>query len=135
MKVIVDTSVWSLALRRQNKKTAGSHSSELQSLILDGRVQMIGAVRQELLSGIKEEPQFKKLEMNLRSFPDLPAMTADYVLAAKFFNICRSNGVQGSNTDFLICAIAANNHTPIFTTDGDFTHFAEYLPILLHTPE
>ncbi len=96
---------------------------------------MIGAVRQELLSGIKQDSQFKKLGTSLRSFPDLSATTADYVLAAQFFNLCRSNGVQGSNTDFLICALAVKHKMPIYTTGGDFTNFSSYLPIVLHQPE
>ena len=132
MKILVDTCVWSLALRRVGKKSA--HIAELQNLILDHRVQMIGPVRQELLSGIRQETQFQRLEKNLRSFPDLPVCTADHVLAARFFNLCRSKGIQGSNTDFLICALATQHKMPIYTTDNDFTHFAKFLPITLHQP-
>ncbi len=133
MNIIVDTCVWSLALRR---KTAGPIPPvviELQSLVLDGRVQMIGAIRQELLSGIKPGQQFKKLEAHLRSFPDLPSTTEDHVLAAKYFNMCRTKGVQGSNTDFLICAMAVNHKLPIFTSDEDFSYFAKHLPVTLHS--
>ena len=57
------------------------------------------------------------------TFPDLRLKTADYEKAAEFFNICRSKGVQGSNTDFLICAISVNRDYPIFTTDRDFEKF------------
>jgi predicted nucleic acid-binding protein len=53
-------------------------------------------------------------------------------MAAQFFNICRAKGVQGSNTDFLICAVAVRWQLAIFTTDGDFTLFAKHLPIVLH---
>lgn len=56
----------------------------------------------------------------------------DYVTAAKFFNLCRSRGVQGSNTDFLICAVAVRHDDAIFTTDVDFTRFARYVPVVLH---
>jgi hypothetical protein len=79
---------------------------ELRRIIPDHRVQMIGPIRQEILSGIRSESQFKKLQKHLESFPDLPAITKDYVTAANYFNRCRSKGIQGSNTDFLICAIA-----------------------------
>ena len=51
MKVIVDTSVWSLALRRQQKNN--SIADKLRDFIGDGRVVLLGAVRQEILSGIK----------------------------------------------------------------------------------
>jgi predicted nucleic acid-binding protein len=58
----------------------------------------------------------------------------DYEEAAAFFNRCRAKGVQGSNTDFLICAAAARRQFAILTTDADFTHFAKLLPIRLHSP-
>jgi predicted nucleic acid-binding protein len=135
MKTIVDTSVWSLAFRRAGSAASSPHVTELENLIRDNRIQMIGAVRQELLSGIRQDTQFKKLEASLRSFPDLPATTADYILAAKFFNLCRAKGVQGSNTDFLICALAVQNKMSIYTTDQDFEHFAQFLPITLHRSE
>lgn len=133
MKVLVDTSVWSLALRR-NLPTDGPEVSELIELIRETRVQMIGPVRQELLSGVKSQAQFQKLRNHLRPFLDLELTTRDYEHAAEFFNHCRSKGIQGSNTDFLICAIAARQKIPIFTTDGDFTLFQTHLPITLHRP-
>ena len=133
MKVLVDTSVWSLALRR-DLPPDGPEVSELSELIKETRVQMIGPVRQELLSGIKSQAQFQKLRNHLRSFPDLELTTHDYEYAAEFFNLCRSKGVQGSNTDFLICAIAVRHKTAIFTTDRDFTLFQLHLPIMLHRP-
>ena len=133
MKVLVDTSVWSFALRR-DLPSDGPEVSELIELIKEARVQMIGPVRQELLSGIKSQAQFQKLRKHLRSFPDLELTMRDYEYAAEFFNLCRSKGVQGSNTDFLICAIAARHKTPIFTTDRDFTLFQLHLPITLHYP-
>ena len=133
MRVLVDTSVWSLALRR-NLPADGPEVSELIELIREVRVQMIGPVRQEILSGIKSQVQFRKLRDHLRAFPDLQLTTRDYESAAEFFNLCRGKGIQGSNTDFLICAIAARHKIPIFTTDGDFTLFQPHLPIMLHRP-
>jgi len=133
MKVLVDTSVWSLALRR-NLPFDGPEVLELIELIRESRVLMIGPVRQELLSGIKNQSQFLKLRNHLRPFPDLDLTIRDYEHAAEFFNLCRGKGIQGSNTDFLICAIAARLKAPILTTDGDFTLFQAHLPIMLHSP-
>jgi predicted nucleic acid-binding protein len=48
------------------------------------------------------------------------------------FNLCRAKGIQGSNTDFLICAVAVRHDFTIFTTDGDFRLFAKCLPIVLY---
>ncbi|MGD9353676.1 MAG: PIN domain-containing protein [Desulfobacterales bacterium] len=131
MKVIVDTSVWSLALRR-DKQASFSTVEALQHIIHDHRVQMIGPIRQEILSGIRGESQFKKLQKHLDSFPDLPILTEDYVTAAKLFNRCRSKGKQGSNTDFLICAVAVRNRFSIFTTDKDFELISKHIQIILH---
>ncbi len=131
MKVIIDTSIWSLALRRKKSQDI-SILGELESLINDFRVQLIGPIRQEVLSGIKSENQFKKLKSYLRSFPDYQIQSDDYELAAQFFNQCRSKGIQGSNTDFLICAIAVNNNCQIYSSDQDFLHFQKIIPIQLY---
>ena len=134
MKVIVDTSIWSLALRREAQESS-AQVQELRHLIHDHRVQMIGPIRQEILSGIRSESQFKKLQKHLESFPDLPLLTEDYVTAAKYFNRCRSKGIQGSNTDFLICAMAVRNNFSIFTTEKDFELFSKQIGIVLHRAE
>ena len=134
MKVIVDTSVWSLALRR-GKQSASATAQELRHLIQDHRVQMIGPIRQEILSGIRSESRFKKLKKHLESFPDLPILTEDYLAAAKFFNLCRSKGIHGSNTDFLICAVAVRNRFSIYTIDKDFELFSKHIKIILRQAE
>ncbi len=131
MKVLVDTSVWSAALRRA-KQTALGSTQQLRDLIADRRVEIIGPIRQEILSGIREETQFKKVKTHLAAFPDIPIITEDYVTAARFFNLCRSKGIQGSNTDFLICAVAVRKRLAIFTQNKDFFRYAKYLPIVLH---
>ena len=132
MKILVDTSVWSLALRRS--KQSQHHSvEELRLLVQQGRVAMIGPIRQELLSGLRTTEQFDRLRDHLRPFPDETLVTADFERAAEHFNACRAEGVQGSNTDFLICAAAERRNFPILTTDGDFVRFAEILPIALHS--
>ncbi len=131
---MVDTSVWSVALRR-GRKIVSAPADELRNLIADHCVEIIGPIRQELLSGIREAAQFKKLQKHLVAFPDVPLITDDYVAVAQFFNICKGKGVQGSNTDFLICAVAVRNRFAIFTTDKDFALFAQYLPVVLHESE
>jgi predicted nucleic acid-binding protein len=133
MNVIVDTSVWSLALRRRRSPTA-AEALELAELIREGRAGVLGPVRQELLSGVPDQRQYETLRDYLRAFPDVPLGSDDYEEAAAFFNRCRTKGVQGSNTDFLICAAAARRKLSILTTDADFVHFAKLLPIQLHSP-
>lgn len=131
MKVLVDTCIWSLALRRKNNADL-PYVLELQELINTGRVQMIGAIRQEILSGIKTNAQFQLLKSSLAAFPDLVLCEADFELAAEFFNLLRSKGIQGSDTDFLLCAVSVNYSVPIFTFDKDFELFAAHLPIKLY---
>lgn len=131
MRVLVDTSIWSLALRRAHP-CSGSEVSELRRLIAEYLVEILGPIRQEVLSGVREHLQFDRLEVHLHAFTDVPILTEDYVTAAKFYNLCRSKGVQGSNTDFLICAVAVRNNFAVFTTDKDFSLFAKRLPIVLH---
>ena len=139
MKVLVDTSVWSLALRcpknvalspeQQNVVTA------LADLMRDGRAVMMGAIRQELLSGIKTQAGFDALKNTLTAFEDLPLAMADYEKAAEVFNTCRTNGVQGSSTDFLICAVSINHQLPIFSVDNDFLNYQKYALLSLHLLE
>lgn len=131
MKVVVDTCIWSLALRKGQQKD-NPLVQEFISLIKDVRVQLIGPIRQEVLSGINAKQQFDKLKSYLSAFPDLSIETNDYEKAAEFYNTCRKAGIQGSNTDFLICAISANHDLPIYTVDKDFNQYKRKLPIVLY---
>lgn len=130
MKVLVDSSVWSLVFRR---KRHDRHKviPIFEELIREGRVVLAGPVRQEILSGIRTEEQFQILREQLRSWTDLDITTDDYERAAQFFNICRANGIQGTHNDFLICAIATRYDLAILTTDKDFANYALHLPIRL----
>ena len=132
MKVLVDTSVWSLALRRREPGRQRSIVSELSRLIGSYEVAIIGPIRQELLSGIKEETQFLCLQEKLRAFPDIVLETVDYETAARFFNQCRAKGIQGSNTDFLMCAVGVSRGMSVFTTDKDFDAYRRVVGVKLH---
>ena len=134
MKVLVDTCIWSLALRREKQLDSNIDVIEFQELIKEVRVQIIGPIRQEILSGVKKKSQFTKLKKILAAFPDLDLTSEDFELSADYFNFLRSKGIQGSNTDFLICAVSTRYNMPIFTTDKDFTFFKKYIPITLHAP-
>ena len=130
MKVIVDTSVWSLALRRRTP--AHETVGELRRLVSQGRIAMLGPIRQELLSGIRDRAVFRRLRDHLRAFADEPLDSEDYERAAEHFNTCRAAGVQGANTDVLLCAVAERRGFPILTTDADFQRYAAILPVRLH---
>jgi predicted nucleic acid-binding protein len=137
MKVVVDTSVWSLALRRKNNALNADEKSmvaELAELVREGRAAIIGLVRQELLSGVKTNEQYEKLRQYLRSFPDEPIDTGDYERAAEFGNRCRTKGIAVFVVDLLICAAASNRGWSVFTTDPDFKRYGNVFPLALHQP-
>ena len=137
MNVLIDTSVWSLALRRKNESLSTNERflvAELSELIREGRARMIGLVRQELLSGIKATEQYEKLRLHLRSFPDEVVDTSDYEEAAKAGNRCRAKGVVVSIVDILLCAVANKRLWTIFTTDPDFSNYGKVLPLRIHAP-
>jgi hypothetical protein len=130
VKVLVDTSVWSLALRRRAPRHDAAEV--LRRLVSHGRAALLGPIRQELLSGIREPGMFARLREHLQAFPDEPILTGDYERGAELFNVCRAVGLQGSNTDFLICAVSERLRYPILTTDDDFARYARVIPVVLY---
>ncbi len=131
MRILVDSCVWSAVLRR------GSLASdpvriEMVRLIEEGCVELIGPVRQEILSGVRTESQFDSLREALELFPEIDIRSEDFVEAARLYNLCRSRGIQGSGTDFVICAVAIREHVPVFTVDKDFERYAQVFPLPLH---
>ena len=135
--VLVDTSVWSLGLRRQLRDLTPLQQrlrSELHELIAAGRARMLGAVRQEILSGVREDTQYRRLRDELRTFLDVSLASEDYEEAARIYNACRATGVAGSGTDYLLCAVALARNWEIFTLDRDFDHYAKAVKVRLYQP-
>ena len=135
MTVLIDTTIWSLALRRRAHQLSAEEKrlvEEWMDLVTSGRAVLTGPVHQEVLSGIRSHEVFETLHEKLSSFPYLENLPGDYVQAARFFNLCRSHGIAGSHVDMLICALAYRYSMPIFTTDPDFPGYAKHLPITLH---
>ncbi len=135
MNLLVDTPVWSLALRRKQADLSPREERVTQALaevIRDSRAQLVGVVRQELLSGIREEERFRKLSDYLRAFDDPPLETGDYEEAAQMHNRCRARGITGSAIDFLICAMASRRNWQIFTTDQDFERYGRVLGLKMY---
>jgi predicted nucleic acid-binding protein len=132
-KVIVDAVIWSKVYRWKHLDKASQNLVDEMSVLIAGDWNvMLGAVRQEVLSGISERATFEAVKQKLSRFPDYLPQSEDYVLAAEFSNTCRTHGVQGSPTDFLICAVAARNSWEIFTEDNDFLSYRRHLPITLY---
>ena len=129
MKVLVDTCIWSNALRYN--KPDKTITNKLSDLINDGRAILRGPIKQEVLSGISQASRFKKLKDILSSFEEIQLQSAHFEKDAEFCNTCRAKGIQGSTIDFLICSVAYLEELEIFTIDKDFTHYQKYLPIKL----
>jgi predicted nucleic acid-binding protein len=131
VKVLADTCVWSLALRRRNRAALSDAEqrmvASLAEAIKDGRIVLIGPIRQEILSGVKDSAQFEKLKSALEAFPDEPLTTAHYEEAARLFNLCRSRGVECGPVDILICAVAVREQWSILTLDRGLQRCVEVL--------
>ena len=137
MSVLLDTSVWSLALRRRPGQATPAEErirKEWEELAREGRAVIIGAIRQETLSGIRHREQFEKLRTQLRAFPDLPVRTEHYETAAELSNACRRKGIAAGPTDALIAAVAHLEEIPLFTVDTDFARLRRLLVFELHAP-
>jgi predicted nucleic acid-binding protein len=130
LKVLVDTPIWSYALRSKNKEYQ-SEINSLTSLIRDQRATIIGPIRQEILSGYSDLRKYKIIREKLSYFENTHILDVDYELAAEFSNKCRKKGIQGSHIDFLICAVANRIDIPIFTKDKDFEHYQNIISIKL----
>lgn len=132
VKILVDTCVWSLSLRR-SRNPAARHNEEqllwasLTEAIRDGRVAIIGPIRQELLSGIRDRAQFKKVSEALDAFPDEPLTTPYYIEAARLYNVCRGHGVECGPVDMLICAVAVLKRWGVLTNDSGLKRCIEVL--------
>jgi predicted nucleic acid-binding protein len=127
--VLVDTPIWSLMLRRAT--ATSPEAQRLRRLVDSSQAAIIGPIRQELLSGIRDRQQYEAVRERLRPQIDLPLRTDHFERAAAFCNACRARGIQGSAVDFLICAVADLEHMTVYTTDKDFSLFARHLPIRL----
>ena len=131
MNIIVDTCIWSLAFKKEdnrNKKVV----DELRELIDEGRVAMLGPIKQEILSAYKDKRKFNKVNSVLKNFESEIISEDDYINAASQFCICRGKGIQATHVDVLICAISIRTGYQIFTLDKDFGHYRKCLPIDLY---
>jgi predicted nucleic acid-binding protein len=132
MMVLVDTPVWSLALRRCSHDLSAPESRLVQSLeelIREQRAQLLGSTRQEILSGLREQTQFDRILTYLRAFENVSVTVEDYEDAARMMNRCRRSGITASTTDMLICAVSQRRQWQILSTDRDFVHYNRVLDL------
>jgi predicted nucleic acid-binding protein len=102
-------------------------ASELRDAIKVSHAAIIGPVRQEILSGIRDRAQFKKTQRLLDPFADETMIPEDFVEAARLYNLCQDHGVICGAVDILICAVAARLDYGILTNDSGLTRCIEAL--------
>jgi len=121
VNVLIDTCVWSLSLRRRKGIQLNADQqrmlAEFQRAIGENRASIVGIVRQEVLSGIRDKAQFLKIQQLLTPFLDEDVIPIDYVEAARLYNLCLDKGVQCGSTDILIAAVAVRRNLAVLTYD------------------
>lgn len=135
--ILVDTSIWSLALRRRPAALSEEEQrlvGEWARLVTEGLAALIGPIRQEILSGVRRVEVFQALRRALSDFPYLGIDAADYDRAAEFFKVCRGHGITGGPIDMLISAVAYRHQISVFAADADYVRYARHLPLQLHAP-
>ena len=134
MRLFVDTSVWSLAFRRD----APSDAPEIGGLrrVLDGGdlVFTTGLVLQELLQGFRGPRAKRQIVEHFSALPLLTPGRTDHVEAANLRNLCRRRGIQIGTIDALIAQLCIHHELDLLTTDADFSHMAQVCPLALWSP-
>jgi predicted nucleic acid-binding protein len=132
VNLVVDTSVWSLLLRRKNFDRTHPLIQKLHFCLerQDG-IFLIGPILQEILDGVRSEVQFHKLTEYFSVFSLLEIDRQDYIEASRLRNLCRSKGVQAGPTDFLIAVVCIRWNYPLLTADGDFPLIAKHSQLVV----
>jgi predicted nucleic acid-binding protein len=131
LNILVDTSIWSLSLRRQSANDR-AEVKRLQEIILSGeKIYTAGIILQEILQGIKDNNQFNKLKSHFEAFSLISPGADTYIYAATLFNKCRRSGIQLTTIDCLIASIAIQYDCYLFTADGDFSLIPQIAPLRL----
>ena len=128
MNVLVDTSVWSLALRR-DRPAASREVETLRAAIERGDACLLGIVLQEVLQGFPSLDRTRRLVDYLSPFPLLALHRGDYVYAAEIRNRCRAKGLAVSTVDAQIAAAAINHRCALLTVDKDFEGISRHFPV------
>jgi len=125
-KFIIDTSVWSEALRRK-KNTVNSSETVVRKIIEnDDEIVILGIILQEILTGISNEKLFREIKDILDDFVFLDITKNDYIYASELSNKCRSKGVIAGSIDFLIASAAIRNELQLVTFDKDFFNISNH---------
>jgi predicted nucleic acid-binding protein len=129
MTLLVDTSVWSHAFRRDGQTDLPEVSALRRAMDGDDIIITTGLILQELLQGFHGP---KSRDQLVERFADLPFLTPDrkdHIEAAYLRNTCRRSGVQIETIDALLAQLCIRYELTLLTTDRDFLNAAEYIPL------
>jgi predicted nucleic acid-binding protein len=124
--LLVDTSVWSLALRRDAQTADAQTIALIRALEGDDIVVCTGLVLQELLQGFTGARAHKDVVDRFAALPMVTPDRQDHVDAALLRNSCRRAGVQLGTIDALLAQLCIRHQLTLLTTDQDFTHAARH---------
>jgi predicted nucleic acid-binding protein len=130
LNVFVDTSVWSLALRRDQaslRPEIGALTHALQT----GTVFTTGLVLQELLQGFPKAPSKARIITSFAALPMLVPDRDDHIQAAEVRDRCRKAGIQIGTIDALLAHLCVRHDLTMLTTDHDFERVAELTQMAL----
>lgn len=134
MNLLVDTSVWSLALRRDGDADAPQVGALRAALAGEDVVVTTGLVLQELLEGFAGPRARKDIIDRFAALPLVVPDRRDHIDAAELRNRCRRAGVQLGTIDALLAQLCLRHTLTLLTTDLDFTHAARHCPLRVWKP-
>jgi len=134
MTLLVDTSVWSLAFRRDSPPDSPEVAELREALAGSDSVVTTGVIVLELLRGFPPAEVRQRLRERLERIPWLEPSRADYVAAAGLSNTCRPAGVQLGTVDAVIAQLAIAHHATLLTADRDFVVASAHIPLRVWAP-
>lgn len=126
MSLFVDTSVWSLALRRDSPASSREVRALVQAIENGEILLTTGLVLQELLQGFSGPKSRDQILDRFSSVPLLVPDRDDHVRAAELRNHCRRKGVQVGTIDALLAQLCIRHDLTMLTTDKDLRRIADH---------
>jgi predicted nucleic acid-binding protein len=131
LSLFVDTSVWSLAFRRDAPPAAPEVAALSRALAGGDMVLSTGIVLQELLQGFAGPRACDAILQRFSALPLLIPERRDHVEAAELRNASRRAGIQIGTIDALLAQLCIGRGVTMLTTDGDFETIAKRFPLKL----
>jgi predicted nucleic acid-binding protein len=129
LSLFVDTSVWSLLLRRDRPADISEVRALVHALETGERVVTTGLVLQELLQGFAGPKARDQIAERFAAFPLLAPDRQDHIAAAELRRLCRKRGVQVGTIDVLLAQLCVRHELTLLTVDGDFSLMAKHCPL------